>query len=47
MKSESGSLKGKRPWLIGIFAAFVAVWFLFIDTYSFSHGSSSKCKKVI
>jgi cell division protein FtsB len=34
MQSESGSLKGKRPWLIGIFAAFVAVWFLFFDTHS-------------
>ncbi len=27
-------MKGKRTWLIGLLAAFVAVWFLFFDTHS-------------
>jgi cell division protein FtsB len=28
------SFKGKRSWLIGLLAAFVAAWFLFFDTHS-------------
>ncbi len=27
-------MKGKRTWLMGLLAAFVAVWFLFFDTHS-------------